>query len=92
MKTSISRRIGRYVVLPIVSAGLIGAHALAVANASPTSDPHQDIIHTPDTREGFVAAPETKADPAAEAEPGSQWHRHHQGLAMHEVLAHVLGN
>jgi hypothetical protein len=76
MITNITRRFVRYMALPIVSAGIIGAAALGLAgtaNAATTSN-------NPDPRPGIVAVPQTKAKPAAEAHPGGWWHRHHPSL------------
>jgi hypothetical protein len=69
MATNIACTFGRYIALPVVSAGLIGGAALGVAgmaNASTTTEPHGP---------GHSYSPDVKANPAPEAQPG--WHGHH---------------
>jgi len=56
----------RYLVLLVVSAGIIGgALALAGAASAATTDVQQPSI---------VATPQVKAHPAPDATPGSRWH------------------
>lgn len=76
MNTTIARRIGRYVALPVVSAGIIGGAALGLAGMANAATPS----YNPEPRSGIVAVPQTKAKPAAEAYPGAWWHRHHPSL------------
>jgi hypothetical protein len=73
---TIARRIGRYVALPVVSAGIIGGAALGLAGMANAATPS----YNPEPRPGIVAVPQTKAKPAAEAHPGAWWHRHHPSL------------
>jgi hypothetical protein len=65
--------IARYLALPILSAGIVGA-ALGLAgtaSAAESSSQHGSSA---------VATPQTHAQPAAEAVPGYRWHRHHVTL------------
>jgi hypothetical protein len=56
----------RYLVLLVVSAGIIGgALALAGAASAATTDVQQP---------SNVATPQVKAHPAPDAAPGSRWH------------------
>ena len=74
MNTIIART-ARYLVLPVVSAGIVGGAALGmagIANAAPAT------VH-PEPRPGIVATPEVKAKPAPEATPGWRWHHGHKG-------------
>ena len=63
MIANIARRIGRYVALPVVSAGIIGGAALGLAGMANAATPS----YNPEPRPGIVAVPQTKAKPAAEA-------------------------
>ena len=65
MIANIARRIGRYVALPVVSAGIIGGAALGLAGMANAATPS----YNPEPRPGIVAVPQTKAKPAAEAYP-----------------------
>ena len=85
MNTTIARRIGRYVALPVVSAGIIGGAALGLAGmanaATPSNNPEPA---------GIVAVPQTKAKPAAEAYPGAWWHRHHPSLLDPSIASQFI--
>ena len=77
MNVNIARGIGRYVALPVVSAGILCGAALGLAGmANAGTYP----AHDPSPRPGIVAKPETKAHPAPTAHPGGWWHRHHPNL------------
>ena len=61
--------IARYLALPVVSAGILGAAALGLAgmaNAATPTDP---------SGPGYSYSPSVKAHPAPNAMPG--WHWHH---------------
>ena len=62
-----ARRFARYFAMPIVSAGIIGAGALALAGTASAADTD---VRPPD----IVATPDTKAHPAPDAMPGWRWH------------------
>jgi hypothetical protein len=69
MTTNITRTFGRYIALPVVSAGIIGGAALGLAgmaNAATPTEPHGS---------GNSHSPGIHANPAPEAQPG--WHGHH---------------
>ena len=53
MNTTIARRIGRYVALPVVSAGIIGGAALGLAGMANAATPS----YNPEPRPGIVAVP-----------------------------------
>jgi hypothetical protein len=60
---TIANRIARYIALPVVSAGIIGAAALGMAgmaNAATPTEPHGP---------GHSYAPHVKAHPAAQGHP-----------------------
>jgi hypothetical protein len=66
MSTTINR-FARYIALPAVSAGIVGAAALGMAgaaNAATYSTPSPSIVATPDVH----------AHPAPNAVPGHNWH------------------
>lgn len=69
MTTNITRNLARYVALPFVSAGIIGAAALGMAGMANASTPpgSQGTNHS--------YAPHVKAHPAPGALPG--WHHNH---------------
>ena len=75
MNANIARRIGRYVALPVVSAGILCGAALGLAGMA-----NAGTLHDPSPRPGIVAKPETKAHPAPTAHPGGWWDRHHPNL------------
>ncbi len=63
--------IARYIALPIVSAGIIGGAALALAGMASAG-----VTTTQDsTGSSIVATPDTYATPALDAMPG--WLHHH---------------
>jgi hypothetical protein len=66
---TITARIARYIALPVVSAGIIGAAALGMAGMA------NAVTQTQPTGPGYSYAPAVKAHPAPEALPG--WHGHH---------------
>ena len=71
MTTTIVRSFARYIALPAVSAGILGAGALglaAMANAGTYS-------YQPTPRSGIVATPNTIARPPVVVMPGHRWHR-----------------
>ncbi|OBK71326.1 hypothetical protein [Mycobacterium sp. 1274761.0] len=66
-----SNRIARYIGLPVVSAGILGAAALGlagIANAEVTTTQNGPSV-------SIVATPDTYASPAPSAMPG--WWYHH---------------
>jgi hypothetical protein len=65
--------IARYLALPLLSAGIIGA-ALGLAGAASAAE------SSAQTGSSAVASPQTHAHAAPEAVPGYQWHRHHVTL------------
>ncbi|MBS1693704.1 MAG: hypothetical protein JST91_15935 [Actinobacteria bacterium] len=71
MTTNLIRRIA----LPIVSAGVIGCATLGLAGTAGAA-----AVVDPQPQPGFVAVPQTMAEPAANATPGWWWHRHHPSL------------
>lgn len=68
-------RIGRFVALPILSAGIIGGAAVGLAGAANAA-----AVVTPAPSPAIVAVPQTTAEPATDATPGWWWHRHHPSL------------
>jgi hypothetical protein len=69
-------RFARYIALPAVSAGILGAAALGLAGmANAGTYP----THDPSPRPGLVATPDVYAQPPVLVYPGGQWHRHHGG-------------
>ena len=86
MITNIARRIGRYVALPVVSAGIIGGAALGLAGMANAATPS----YSPEPRPGIVAVPQTKANPAAETYPGAWWDRHHPSLLDQSIAAQFI--
>jgi hypothetical protein len=73
MNTTVTGRFARYLALPAVTAGIIGAAALGLAGAANAA------TTTPQPQPGIVATPHTHAHPAPEAVPGWRWHQgiHH---------------
>jgi hypothetical protein len=73
MATTLARTFGRYIALPAVSAGIIGAAALGMAgmaNAAPaTGSQGTDNSHS------RMFTPSVKANPAPTVPPG--WHHNH---------------
>lgn len=65
--------IARYLALPLLSAGIIGAALGLAGTASAAQSSTQ-------TGSSVIATPQTHAQPAAEAVPGYMWHRHHVTL------------
>ena len=63
----------RYLALPILSVGIIGGAALGLAGVASAAQGSA-------TGSAGVAAPQVHANPAPEAVPGYQWHRHHYTL------------
>ena len=78
MTTKMARTFGRYIALPVLSAGMIGGAALGMAgmaNAAPsTNSPGASHIEAPHSN-GNMFAPHTKAHPAPNMLPG--WHLNH---------------
>jgi hypothetical protein len=73
MTSTITRSFARYIALPAVSAGVLGAAALGLAgmaNAGTYSD-------EPTPRTGIVATPNTIARPPVVVMPGHRWHHNH---------------
>ena len=66
------RTIARSLVLPLLSAGIIGGAALGLAGTAAAAEMNP--------QPGLVATPPDHAKPAPEAVPGAQWHRHHNSL------------
>jgi len=66
---TITRTFGRYIALPIVSAGIIGGAALGMAGMASAA------TQTQPSGPGYSYAPIVKAHPAPQAQPG--WHGHH---------------
>jgi hypothetical protein len=75
VSTNIASRIGRYVAMPVVFAGIIGGAAIGLAGMANAS-----AVHHPEPRPGIVATPPVTAKPAPNATPGGWWHRHHPSL------------
>jgi hypothetical protein len=74
-----TRRLARYIVLPAVSAGILGGAALGLAGiANAGTYP----THDPSPRPGIVATPNTVARPPVTVMPGKRWHRHHIVIEM----------
>lgn len=67
-----NRTVARYLALPLLSAGILGGAALGLAGTAAAAEMKP--------QPGIVAAPQDHAQPAPEAVPGSQWHRHHTSL------------
>ena len=71
MTTTIVRSFARYIALPAVSAGILGAGALGLAGmANAGTYP----THDPSPRPGIVATPNTIARPPVVVIPGHWWH------------------
>ena len=68
---TITARIGRFIVLPVVCAGTIGGAALGLAG---TANAGTYPTHDPSPRPGIVATPNTKAQPPVLVYPGHRWH------------------
>jgi hypothetical protein len=74
--TTTTRRFACYIVLPAVSAGILGGAALGLAGmANAGTYPS----HDPSPRPGIVATPHTIARPPVVVMPGHRWHSHHGG-------------
>jgi hypothetical protein len=74
-----TRRLARYIVLPAVSAGILGGAALGLAGmANAGTYP----THDPSPRPGIVATPNTVARPPVTVMPGKLWHRHNVVIEM----------
>jgi hypothetical protein len=89
MNTHVGRRIGRYVALPVVAAGIIGGAALGLAGMANAAS--GTWSYDPQPRPGIVAEPHTKAKPPAEAYPGRWWHRHHPSLLDPSTAWDLMG-
>jgi hypothetical protein len=74
MSTS-TRRFARYIVLPAVSAGILGGAALGLAGMANAGT----YSYEPTPRPGIVATPNTVARPPVVVLPGHRWHNHHGG-------------
>jgi hypothetical protein len=72
MTTTTTRRFARYIVLPAVSAGILGGAALGLAGMANAGT----YSYEPTPRPGIVATPNTVARPPIVVIPG---HRHHHG-------------
>lgn len=72
MDANIKNRIARIVVVPAAAAGIVGGALLGLAGPANAADAQ--------TGPAVVAVPHTTAHPAANATPGSWWHRHHPTL------------
>jgi hypothetical protein len=75
--TIITRSLARYIALPAVSAGILGAAALGLAGMANAGT----YSYEPTPRPGIVATPNTIARPPVVVMPGHRWHRHH-GFAV----------
>jgi hypothetical protein len=73
MTTTITRSFARYIALPAVSAGILGAAALGLAGMANAGT----YSYEPTPRPGIVATPNTVARPPVVVMPGHRWHRHH---------------
>lgn len=65
--------IARYLALPLLSAGILGA-ALGLAGTAAAAEV------APSPGSSMIATPQVHAQPAPEALPGYWWHRHHTTL------------
>ncbi len=74
-----NRTITRSLVLPLLTAGVIGGAALGLAGTAAAAEMNP--------QPGIVAIPQDHAQPAPEAVPGSQWHRHHTTLLAPQTAA-----
>jgi hypothetical protein len=70
--TTTTRRFARYIALPVISAGILGASALGLAGMANAGT----YSYEPTPRPGIVATPNTVARPPVVVIPG---HRHHHG-------------
>jgi hypothetical protein len=71
---TITRSFTRYIALPAISAGILGAAALGLAGmANAGTYP----THDPAPRPGIVATPNTVARPPVVVLPGRRWHSDH---------------
>ena len=87
MNVNIARGIGRYVALPVVSAGILCGAALGLAGmANAGTYPS----HDPSPRPGIVAKPDVKAHPAPRAYPGGWWERHHPNLLDPSIARQII--
>jgi hypothetical protein len=77
MTTTIVRSFARYIALPAVSAGILGAGALGLAGMANAGT----YSYEPTPRPGIVATPNTIARPPVVVMPGHRWHHHH-GLVI----------
>ncbi len=71
--TAFTRSFARYIALPAVSAGVLGAAALGLAGMANAGT----YSYEPTPRPGIVATPGTIARPPVVVIPGHRWHRHH---------------
>jgi hypothetical protein len=71
--TAITRSLARYIALPTISAGILGAAALGLAGMANAGT----YSYEPTPRPGIVATPGTIARPPVVVMPGHRWHRHH---------------
>ena len=78
MNTNIARRLGRYVALPVVAAGIIGGAALGLAGIANAGTYSYD----PQPRPGIVAVPHTTAHPPVIVVPSENWHHRHHLLQL----------
>ncbi|AGB20527.1 hypothetical protein Mycsm_00063 [Mycobacterium sp. JS623] len=70
---TITRSFARYIALPAISAGVLGAAALGVAGTANAGT----YSYEPTPRPGIVATPNTIARPPIIVMPGHRWHNHH---------------
>jgi hypothetical protein len=73
MTSTITRSFARYIALPAVSAGVLGAAALGLAGMANAGT----YSYEPTPRPGIVATPGTIARPPVVVMPGHRWHHHH---------------
>lgn len=74
--------INRYVVAPLISAGVMGA-ALGLAGVASA------VQGTSNSTPGVMAAPQVQAKPAPETQPGYLWHKHHTTLLDPRTAANL---
>ena len=77
MNTNIARRLGRYIALPVVTAGIIGGAALGLAGIA-----NAGTVTHPEPRPSIIAVPHIKAHPQVVLVPGEMWHHRHRLLQM----------
>ena len=68
---NITRSLARYIALPAVSAGVLGAAALGLAGMASAGT----YSYQPTPRPGIVATPNTIAQPPIVVMPGHRWHK-----------------